>query len=213
MVMVKKLEHFMTQIIKGQLTIERIGKSFTFLTNYLKMRGYQVKINPGNGELLILTQRMEQEESPVIFLDGVRMQSYDFLTQLYTSDVKAVYINKSGGGIMGATGLGGVIKIRTVNSFGSENSEGTFKESTFKFIANNGFAPTKEFYAPQYRSYSNNLFEEYGDIHWIGDTFLNKNGNTSFKILNTQLPEIKIFVEGMTENGLLISEEINLKIN
>lgn len=207
----KEIAQKMGSMGQTEIISEETGHAFTFFTNYLKMRGFQVKRNVGSGELLILSQRMGKAYPPIIFMDGVRMQNYDFLTQLRTSEVEAVYINKSGGGIMGPTGVGGVIKIKTGQNYKSKDSEATYNDSTFEFITENGFASDKEFYAPKYRSYSNNLFEDYGVIHWIGDTFLNQDGNTSFKILDTQTPQIKIFVEGMTENGALISEEINLE--
>ena len=207
----KELAQKMGSMGDTEIISEKTGQTFTFFTNYLKMRGYQVKRNVGSGELLILSQRMGRAFAPIIFMDGVRMQNYDFLTQLRTSEVESVYINKSGGGIMGPTGIGGVIKIKTGKNYTNKDSNTAYNDSTFEFITENGFASDKEFYAPKYQSYSNNLFEDYGVIHWIGDTFLNQDRNTSFKILDTQTPEIKIFIEGMTENGALISEEINLE--
>ncbi|WP_282018134.1 hypothetical protein [Salegentibacter mishustinae] len=205
----KEIAQKMNPMGKTEMISEETG--FTFFTSYLKMRGFQVKRNVGSGELIILSQRMGRAYPPIIFMDGVRLQNYNFLGQLHLSEIESVYINKTGGGIMGPTGIGGVIKIKTGENYTNKDSEATYNDSTFEFITENGFASDKEFYAPKYRSYSNNLFEDYGVIHWIGYTFLNQDGNTSFKILDTQTSEIKIFVEGMTENGALISEEINLE--
>ena len=205
----KEITQKMNPMGKTEIISEETG--FTFFTSYLKMRGFQVKRNVGSGELIILSQRMGRAYPPIIFMDGVRLQNYNFLGQLHLSEIESVYINKTGGGIMGPTGIGGVIKIKTGENYTNKDSNKAYNDSTLEFITENGFASDKEFYAPKYRSYSNNLFEDYGVIHWIGDTFLNQDGNTSFKILDTQTSQIKIFVEGMTENGALISEEINLE--
>ncbi|MDT0641470.1 hypothetical protein RM553_01375 [Zunongwangia sp. F363] len=192
-----------------EIITDQVAKQSLFFTSYLRMQGFEISTNPGSGELQIISRRLGQNYSPIIYMDNVRVQNYNFLSTLYTEDVESVYINRTGGGIMGATGIGGVIKINTLNDLYREKSD-IDDSTTFMTTAENGFAPAKEFYTPRYRSYTSKIFEDYGIIQWIGDLYLNQKGTASIKIQNTLQSEIKLLIQGMTEEGNLISEEINI---
>lgn len=146
---------------------------------------------------------------PIVLLNGTRLQDYSILDQIMMSEVESVYIKKHGAGERGILNIGGVIKIETKTGKDFDNS--VSNETTFKLIAENGYAPTKEYYAPKYKNYTSSLFAKFGTIQWLADIYLDQDGLGSFKILNTMQPEIKLFIEGMTEKGDLISEVILLE--
>lgn len=193
------------------------SRQYMFLTEYLRSRGFL--IGREFGVLYIVRPRFRHtfnalsdtkkgSGQPVIILDGTRLQDYTILDQMMMSEIKSVSIKKYGAGERGIISLAGVIKIETKRGKDFDNS--ALEETTFKLIAENGYAPTREYYAPKYKSYTNPLFTKFGAIHWLDDIFLDQDGLGSFKILNTMQREIKLFIEGMTEKGDLISEVILL---
>lgn len=143
---------------------------------------------------------------PKIYFNGLPTDDVTILEYLRMDDVESIVINKSGIGY-GVDAAGGVIKIQTRNGPRAQSVRDTFTE----IITKNGFSLNKEFYAPKYISYSNDAFKNYGVIDWISDLSLGKNGDKSFKILNTIQPQISLFIEGITVDGNLISEVLNIQ--
>lgn len=76
-----------------------------------------------------------------------------------------------------------------------------------------GFASAKAFYAPKYNSYNNSTFLNYGVIGWFPNIELIQNKSSIIKFLNTQTKSINLYIEGVAENGDLISEFKTLTIN
>lgn len=200
---------------------ELTKRRYLFLTQYLRSKGFKILRNIAGNELYIINRRFGQSFSfnsftqmervprqPVILLNGTRLKDYAILDQMMMSDIESVYINKVGAGELGILNLAGVIKINTKT--GMDYHDSVPEETTFKLIAENGYAPTKEYYAPKYKSYTNSLFEAYGAIHWFDDIFLNQEGHGQIRVLNTLQPRIKLFIEGMTVKGDLISEIITI---
>ncbi|GAA0711315.1 hypothetical protein GCM10009430_00680 [Aquimarina litoralis] len=74
------------------------------------------------------------------------------------------------------------------------------------FLVTNGFQSKKTFYIPKYQSYDNLFFNQYGILGWIPTIKKNKNNEYEFSFLNTLSKEAKIFIEGIDQNGNLISE-------
>ena len=200
---------------------ELIKRRYLFLTQYLRSKGFKIVRNVAGNELYIINKRfglsfsnnsftgLEREPpQPTIVLNGTRLKDYRILDQIMMSDVESVYINKLGAGELGILNIAGVIKINTMT--GMDYHDSASEQTTFKLIAEKGYAPTKEYYAPKYKSYTNSLFEAYGAIHWFDDIFLDQEGHGQIKILNTLQPGIKLFIEGMTVKGDLISEIITV---
>lgn len=86
------------------------------------------------------------------------------------------------------------------------------RTSSFKSIKPPlGFANTKEYYQPKYFSTSGQEFNKFGAIFWKPNITL-KNHNYSIKVPTLKHKKIKVFIEGITENGNLVSEEKLLKL-
>ena len=74
-----------------------------------------------------------------------------------------------------------------------------------------GFAVEKEYYAPKYPSYTNQSYVKFGAISWISDISLQPN-ETKLIQVNAYYPEeMKLFIEGATQNGKLYVDEILIK--
>ncbi|PTX44338.1 hypothetical protein C8P64_0315 [Christiangramia gaetbulicola] len=192
---------------------EETKKQYLFVTSYISMNGFKVRRDNMNGQVYIYNRRFGRLFEPVIQLDGVTLVDYSILYNLQTSDVESIYINQNGGAVMGKTSFGGIIRINTLSGQKRANNSGDYSPNTYEFLSNTGFARDKEFYTPQYRSYTDDLFNNYGVIDWKNNISLNEDGKSSFKILNTLQNKVDLFIEGMTVDGKLISEKITLELN
>lgn len=139
----------------------------------------------------------------MVYIDGME-SSLNELRSLRPIDVESIYTNKTGAGsrgyVKGGETGGGLVEIITKNTYTKISQ--TAKEVKMK----NGFAATKEFYAPRYSSYNDELFMKYGTIDWFPHIVI-ENQNLDLKVFDTGQP-IKLFIEGMASDGSLISEEI-----
>ena len=192
---------------------EEIQRQYPFVTSYISMNGFKVRRDNMNGQIYIFNRRFGRLFEPVIQLDGVNLIDNSILYGLQTSDVESIYINRSGGAVMGKTSFGGIIRINTISGQKRINNSEDYSPNTYKFLSTTGFARDKEFYTPQYRSYTDDLFIDYGVIDWKNNISLNNEGNASFKILNTLQNKVDLFIEGITVDGKLISENITLELN
>lgn len=139
-----------------------------------------------------------------VFINGNIQYDLTFVLGLYSDKIESIYTSKTTRGAAAyIAGPGGVVKITLKNP----QSYSGGRELTSSAILENGFATNKEFYAPNYRSYSNSFFEYYGVIGWFPEVVL-KNGEAAIEIFNTLSPGLRLFIEGMTAEGALISEEI-----
>jgi hypothetical protein len=110
-------------------------------------------------------------------------------------------------------GSGGVIRI-----YMKENSVFDIKEaskvSSSYFVSEPtiGFTAQKTFYTPLYSSFDSTLFKNYGVIDWIPQLELNQNISSQLLIPDTKTKTIKLYIEGIADDGTLISEMKTLNI-
>ncbi len=128
--------------------------------------------------------------------------SFSSLYELYTAEIERIEVNPRPDVTEGINGAGGVIKIWTRRTplLPSETSDlnKNFIDTTY------GFDVSKEFYTPKY-IYASPLFERLGTIHWEPQLELDSNGKASFNIEDTGMENISFYIEGMSEEGYLIS--------
>ena len=117
--------------------------------------------------------------------------------------VDYILVNDSGSG-EGFIGSGGVIKIYTSLDFVNKSKNNPFSQFEFPLT----FSENKKFYVPKYNVYNNDFFEDYGVIDWIPNCDIDKNGNLNFTVYNPANNSIKLFIEGITDTGDLVSEVI-----
>ncbi len=151
------------------------------------------------------------KEIPV-FIDNTEVTvDLEILNVLRTSDVDRIYMDKIGFNTGARGGGGGSIRIftRKTQIFGKEGN----KSNGIQLEMKKGYEPVKEFYNPGYTNYLNPGFIDYGSIHWQPWIDFNADGNGTFKIANTGLDNVKVFIEGMGSDGSLISKIETLKLN
>lgn len=193
---------------------ENIARSNMYITDLIQKKFFIVRRTPAGVEITArMPSRIARDASlpiPQIFLNGTRLRDdLNILVTLLTSEVKSIYINRSpAAGFGGFNQGGGVIRIQTKT--GSERS-GVESNSVTKITTSNGYQPSKKFYAPKYLSYKNNTFRNYGVIGWFPMVKASQDDPVTLSVLNTSEDNLKIFIQGFTPDGQLISEELTLK--
>ncbi len=189
-----------------------IAQKYPQFSNLIRSRGFTVV--EGVGTLFLRSNRGVVSlggavQTPLIILNGaiiggnVEGNLFDILGELQTAEIDRIEIIRNGA-TYGSRGSNGVIKIWTRKNI-LDFSNGS---STPPFFVNvkNTFQPTKKFYTPKY-NYKNPIFEYTGAIHWTPELILNGNGTASFKIPNTGIKNISFYIEGLGEDGTLISSK------
>ncbi len=134
---------------------------------------------------------------------------FSFLYELYTAEIERIEIDPRPDVMEGPAGAGGVIRIWTRRTPLQGNSAAADKRS---FIdTTNGFDIPKKFYTPKY-IYASPMFEFTGALHWEPQLELDIYGKATFKMVDAGMQNISFYIEGMTEDGSLIStiKTINL---
>jgi hypothetical protein len=183
---------------------------FINLAAFLEYNGYQAVENALLGQLLVTTRRSPRA-SPVFFLDDARLFTYgNILYNFSLANLERVVIDKTGVGQGVLGGFGGVIKLYTRRTplFESGPGEDLYLATKAPFA----FSEAKEYYAPNYNSYQSEVFQQYGAISWIPELKLEKTKASNFKIYDTYTDKITLFIEGITENGDLISEKRTIQL-
>lgn len=80
-----------------------------------------------------------------------------------------------------------------------------------KVVVNYGFSKEKSYYQPNYPSYRNETYINYGAVSWKPSVVVNANSTTTFNIPKNMQKNISVFVEGITESGKLVSKRIEIK--
>lgn len=146
---------------------------------------------------------------------GVRIYEDDFLVndlrQLLNvpmSEIDEVYFERNGAAGDTFNSQNGVIRIyRKVGPRKQSNSI-YFAEK----LVENSFSRPKTFYRPKYITTGGENFENHGIVHWEPQLTTNKKGEVELKIPKDSISSVKILIEGIGEDGSLIShtEEISL---
>lgn len=197
---------------KKRLKFQTIGR-------YLSTKGFIVLENKAGGLGFQIFRRVNttgrplnsSDNIPVIYLDDVILHSdLGILRDMTMADVEYIEVNLSGiGG--GMRGGGGIVKIKT-NPFKIHNS--TEKKTAHKsFEIPLKFDVAKQFYIPKYTSYTSDFFNEYGVIDWFSNVSTDSNGVLKLKIFDNETTNLKLFIEGFSNEGTYISEVKNIKIN
>jgi hypothetical protein len=147
-------------------------------------------------------------QTPAVFLDDMLIDDLNFFYGFYMDIVDYVTVNDDGIG-EGFIGNNGVIRIYTSLDFIKERQNSSFKSFEFPL----SFAREKEFYVPKYEVYNDAFFEQFGIMDWIPDGKIDASGNLNFTVYNPANSNMKLFIEGATDEGDLISEVKVLNLN
>jgi hypothetical protein len=189
------------------------------LGRYLSTRGFVVLENRAGGNGFEIYRRnpatyrgtRSSDNIPVIYFDDIILHTdLSILRDLRFDDIEYIEINHSGVGA-GMRGGGGVIKIKTNPMSSYEEPQKKVEHMTFDVPLK--FDVTKRFYIPKYKSYSSNFFREYGVVDWFSNVSTDVDGVLNLKLFNNQETSLKLFIEGISNDGTFISEVKELKID
>ncbi|MFP2997179.1 hypothetical protein ABN763_14780 [Spongiivirga sp. MCCC 1A20706] len=182
----------------GSTSAKIVDEYYGSLSNYIRRLGYLVSpTNPLSGEL-----------------DG-----YLYAYKIVLGEIKIVPVitsNSDGAGFFD-------IPLRNINSIGYNHlGEGKFiyvneKKNKYQLFADivlkDGFKKPDQYYNPRYNSFNTDAFKTYGALHWEGQLTVDEEGTSYIDIPNFNQKNIKVFLEGISSNGTLFSQEQELTIH
>ncbi|TXD53520.1 MULTISPECIES: hypothetical protein [unclassified Polaribacter] len=142
---------------------------------------------------------------PLMILDGYQVAN-DQLFYYWLDVVDYIEVNSTTS-IGFASGRGGTINIVT-DPFKFSKKRSTVRKFEFPLT----FSKPEKFYVPKYQSYTNQFYKEYGVVDWLPLNKIDENGHLELNIANAPLNNIKLFIEGVTEDGTFIFEEKTIQI-
>ncbi|WP_104734643.1 hypothetical protein [Hanstruepera ponticola] len=180
----------------------------TRIIDIIRNNGFEVRESGQN--LSILSRRVTNFRgalSPSVSLDYVQINStLDFIQYLTVFDVEALYISRIG---YGMNSPGGAINIFTKKGMSTKSSnKSRFNNNKIKI----GFSIAKNYYSPAYDKTKQEIFAKYGVLNWIPNLSNDENGFFIFKIPNYYYDSINLYIEGICEDGSLISKTHNIKL-
>ncbi|WP_445381715.1 hypothetical protein [Robiginitalea sp. IMCC43444] len=177
---------------------------FPLVTDLIRMRGYDIKVSVGGGDLLDV--RSYRGGGLALILDGVRQPSLNVLYNLPMTQIESFYFDK----LSRREGIfsNGREVLYLYTRRGKELTFTTgsgVKKNAFEFLVEGGFEPAKTYYSPKYPTYSDRSYQAFGIVHWEAELSLDQKGEGGFKMVRTPIPEIRVYIEGMAPDGGLIS--------
>jgi hypothetical protein len=151
--------------------------------------------------------RVNTNPKVTIFFDDFPMVDTSFLHQYPLIYIDYIEINRRGFG-EGVRGSSGVIKVYSKNT----SSIVRLKDNSVQELKLPlSFAANKEFYVPKYQNIRDDFYRKYGVVDWKPNVAFNNN-EVNFKIKKQKVP-LKLFVEGILNDGTFISEILEVEAN
>nr|WP_321221153.1 hypothetical protein [uncultured Psychroserpens sp.] len=196
-------------------------KNIPDFASYITSKGFNVGLeDPLDLRSLVIQlprrttwQEGSEQQRPVIYLNNLIVSNDDHrvIMDVDMSSIDYVIIDKQGVG-EGMRGSNGVIKIFTSPKLRTSEYNYTAEDSQQIKIPLS-FSKPKKFYTPIYSTYLNKFYENYGVIDWFPNITIEDNNTLEFKILDTKNKQIKLFIEGIANDGAFVSEEKLITIN
>ncbi|OUR93929.1 hypothetical protein A9Q87_04265 [Flavobacteriales bacterium 34_180_T64] len=179
------------------------------LAQYLSKKGFVANDHQGILSISIRNPLTPNNSTPLVYLDGIQLVDFSFLAKFDMNTVDYIIINRGGLG-EGLRGGAGVIKIYTDPNVIYTTQYGTNYKA---FDVPLTFSKQKSFYAPKYSYYKSQFFKSYGVIGWTPNCSVDENGNLIFSVFDTNTPHLKLFIEGITQDGQFLVEEKTISLN
>ncbi|WP_323787305.1 hypothetical protein [Psychroserpens sp.] len=179
------------------------------LAQYLSKKGFVTSDYGGVLSITVRNPLTPNNTTPVVYLNDVLLSDFSFLATFDMNSVDYIEINKTGLG-SGMRGGAGIIKIYSDPNVEIKRKYGdNYKTYDIPLT----FTKSKQFYTPKYSYYKTRFFKEYGVIDWIPNVQTDANGNLVFSVFDTGIETVKLFIEGITDDGRFIVEEKTINLN
>ncbi|WP_297797003.1 hypothetical protein [uncultured Eudoraea sp.] len=74
-----------------------------------------------------------------------------------------------------------------------------------KKLITNGFTKPNKYYEPKYSDYDSTVFQQYGTVNWQPAMLTNDKNQVDFSFPKQEQPKVKVYIEGMSTDGKLLS--------
>ncbi len=180
-------------------TAYKIENQYGSILNFLNSHGFKAGLDENNSVTITSNRNiMQNGRSPDVFIDDIRLFTFDPLFNLFLEDVDEIYIDKVG--FLGSTGSEGIIKI-----YLKPNTNKDFYNPKFStLIVTSGFTKSID--------YKNSFFENTRDFNYFGslkwEPNISETPDQTFevKFVNNNQNAVQVSIEGFTPEGQLISE-------
>ncbi|OYQ36904.1 hypothetical protein CHU92_09135 [Flavobacterium cyanobacteriorum] len=189
--------------LRGFKITEQDASSFFYILDFINFQGFEVQKN--NGRVTIYSGRAiislsGQRSTPLVFYNGMQLTTLDDLLYVQTSDVEEIYLNANAP-VPSIDARSGIIKIYMKKELYQQ------KKNEQKLIyVTDGFSSYKKFKRPNYSSYSDKGFADFGTIHWDGRIVTDTGGNFKVNYPFSPSTTLKLLIEGINPEGVYISE-------
>lgn len=161
---------------------------------------------PSNSGISI-TSRRPPFAPPTVYLDGAKLFDFSPINRMLMNIVDEVYFDFNGlsSGIMAGSGQGGIIYIITKKGSIGGYSNQYNPVNQEEVIVNNGFNPPEKYNTPNYTDLDNPVFQKYGALDWKAFLTTDDNGKSVITLRNRGFKNVKLFIEGVSMDGKVIS--------
>ncbi|MEM6718517.1 MAG: hypothetical protein AAF611_04290 [Bacteroidota bacterium] len=189
-----------------EITLEEYKRYINFV-HFINYHGFNAREEFGQ---VFISAQIPPRGTPAVFFNDVRLLDFSILYNMSLAELERVVIDRYSS-VPSIRGMNtGVIKLYTRRTplFKKPGVELQYLATT----APTSFTVGKKYYAPNYTSYLNPVFQQYGAISWIPSVALNAESASTFKIYDTYTKNVTLFIEGISEDGDLISERKTIQV-
>ncbi|MEP2237830.1 MAG: hypothetical protein ABJI22_05685 [Maribacter sp.] len=173
-------------------------KRYLSLSSYLRKLGYLIGADINTGKIVVKSKTIDRVTGTniIVPLYVVGMgRAEDFALNMPLSRVQAVVHDVRKNGFV-------TITLRDDVYVYPEN-----RNKYIKQFIRNGYAEPDEYFNPGYEDYESRIFKRFGALYWKPNIVVFENESTTIKVPLKNQNGVKVFVEGMSEDGTLISIE------
>ncbi|AWG20162.1 hypothetical protein FFWV33_00805 [Flavobacterium faecale] len=174
---------------------------FGNVLDFIGRNGFRTGIDPEENTAYIRNTRDAfSDNPPAVYIDNVQQTDFNLLYSLDLTDVDEIYIDKSGASDTAAS-VSGTIKIFL--KVGADKND-YFRAKYTSLLVTTGFAKNINFKNATFESQKEYFY--FGTLNWTPTIEIKDNPNYELRFPKTGQTEIKVLVEGIAEDGQVISE-------
>ncbi len=206
----KHLKVFNNSMSRGFKLTDADRRTYRDLLSFIRFNGFDVSTEAGN---VIIRSRssgtFRGSTSPLVFVDDSPVTDFSMLNIYNMDEIDEIYINKHGYGA-GMDGANGVIRIYT--RLPPNGKIPGVKINSLGMTVKNGYQWPKIFTNPQYASYTDTGFKNYGTISWDPHVLTDETGKFNLRIPNMGQKSVRLLIEGISSTGELFSQSVIVDI-
>ncbi|WP_421824677.1 hypothetical protein [Flagellimonas oceanensis] len=193
---------------------KEMALTFNTVAELLRSKGYEVREDlqafDGGSNAFISRFRIRSRRGAGVnmFLDGALQVNLDVFTHMPLVQVESFYIDRLSRYMGAKGGFRETIYIftRRGKELNLTPGQDFMSRKSFEFKVDKGFEKQKNFYNPEFTSFTDTAFQNFGLIHWEPWIWIDEDDSYTLKIPNYGFDNLKLVIEGMGKNGNVLSE-------